>query len=94
MARYGLVDGGGPLLTMVTRLVEQKGVDLLLPLVPYLQHLGATLIVLGDGEQALADALDAAAAAHTQQVAFIRGTTRPWLTNCSAAPTSLRCRAD
>ena len=37
-----------------------------------LQHLGATLIVLGDGEQALADALTAAAAAHTQQVAFIR----------------------
>ncbi len=73
LARCGLVDGGGPLLTMVTRLVEQKGVDLLLPLVPYLQHLGATLIVLGDGEQALADALTAAAAAYPQQVAFIRG---------------------
>ncbi|MEP7202585.1 MAG: glycogen/starch synthase [Ilumatobacteraceae bacterium] len=73
LARYGLVDGGGPLLTMVTRLVEQKGVDLLLPLTPYLKHLGVTLIVLGDGEQGLADALTAAATVHPQQVAFVRG---------------------
>jgi starch synthase len=73
IARYGLTDGGGPLLTMVTRLVEQKGVDLLLPVVPFLKHLGASLIVLGDGEQGLADALTVAAAAHPQQVAFVRG---------------------
>ncbi|MEY2400362.1 MAG: starch synthase [Ilumatobacteraceae bacterium] len=73
ITRYGLTDGSGPLLTMVTRLVEQKGVDLLLPVVPFLKHLGASLIVLGDGEQGLADALTAAAAAHPQQVAFVRG---------------------
>jgi starch synthase len=73
IARYGLTDGSGPLLTMVTRLVEQKGVDLLLPVVPFLKHLGASLIVLGDGEQGLADALTVAAAAHPQQVAFVRG---------------------
>jgi starch synthase len=73
LARYGLVDGGGPLLTMVTRLADQKGVDLLVPLTPFLQALGATLIVLGDGEQGLADALVAASAEHPQQVAFVRG---------------------
>jgi starch synthase len=73
IARYGLTDGGGPLLTMVTRLVEQKGVDLALPVLPFLQHLGASLIVLGDGEQALADALTAAALASPEQVAFVRG---------------------
>ena len=73
MARYGLTDGGGPLLTMVTRLAEQKGVDLLVPLTPFLRRLGASLIVLGDGEQALADALAAAAAAHPHEVAFVRG---------------------
>ena len=73
LSRAGLVDGGGPLLTMVTRLVEQKGVDLALPLTPFLKHLGATLIVLGDGEQALADALTAAATADPEHVAFVRG---------------------
>ncbi|HZX55658.1 MAG TPA: glycogen/starch synthase [Ilumatobacteraceae bacterium] len=73
LARFGLVDGGGPLLTMVTRLADQKGVDLLLPVTPFLAPLGATLIVLGDGEQRLADGLHAAAAAHPQQVAFLRG---------------------
>ncbi|MEP7114548.1 MAG: glycogen/starch synthase [Ilumatobacteraceae bacterium] len=73
LARYGLRDGGGPLLTMVTRLAEQKGVDLLLPIAPFLGHLGASLIVLGDGEQALAEALTSAADAHPQEVAFVRG---------------------
>jgi len=73
LARFGLVDGGGPLLTMVTRLADQKGVDLLVPVTPFLDRLGATLIVLGDGEQRLAEAMQTAAAAHPQQVAFVRG---------------------
>ncbi|HEY7625919.1 MAG TPA: glycogen/starch synthase, partial [Ilumatobacteraceae bacterium] len=38
---HALSDGGGPLLTMVTRLADQKGVDLMLPLIPYLERLGA-----------------------------------------------------
>jgi starch synthase len=58
---------------MVSRLADQKGVDLLLPLTPFLEHLGATLIVLGDGDQGLAEALSAAASAHGAQVAFVRG---------------------
>ncbi len=29
LTRFGLTDGGGPLMTMVTRLADQKGVDLL-----------------------------------------------------------------
>ena len=73
LTRYGLTDGGGPLLTMVTRLAEQKGVDLLVPLTPFLRRLGASLIVLGDGEQGLADALTEAALAHPDEVAFVRG---------------------
>ena len=73
LARYELSDGGGPLLTMVTRLADQKGVDLVLPLAPFLRRLGATLIVLGDGDQGLADALAAASGAHPRQVAFVRG---------------------
>jgi starch synthase len=73
LTRHGLVDGSGPMLTMVTRLAEQKGVDLVLPLTPFLERLGATLIVLGDGDQGLADALTAAAASYPDQVAFVRG---------------------
>jgi starch synthase len=73
LERHGLHDGGGPLLTMVTRLADQKGVDLLVPLTPFLRPLGATLIVIGDGEQGLADALASSAAAHPHEVAFVRG---------------------
>jgi starch synthase len=73
LRRCQLVDDSGPLLTMVTRLANQKGVDLLVEITPFLRHLGATLIVLGDGEQGLADSLNAAVAAQPDRVAFIRG---------------------
>ena len=86
LARYGLVDGGGPLLTMVTRLAEQKGVDLLLPLTPFLRHLGATLIVLGDGEQGWPTRSTAAAAAVPAT-----GGVHPWLRR-SARPPAVRRR--
>lgn len=72
-ARYGLDEDSGPLLTMVTRLADQKGVDLVAPLAPFLHRLGAALIVLGDGEQWLADEVAAAAVTHPRQVAFVRG---------------------
>jgi starch synthase len=73
LARTGLHDGGGPLMTMVTRLADQKGVDLILPVTPFLRGLGASLIVIGDGQQGLADALTAAAIADPRHVAFVRG---------------------
>jgi starch synthase len=73
LARFGLTDGGGPLLTMVTRLADQKGVDLLLPVAPFLRGLGASLIVIGDGQQDLADAVTATADADPHRVAFVRG---------------------
>jgi starch synthase len=73
LSRFDLDDSGGPLLTMVTRLVDQKGVDLVVPLVAFLESLGATLIVLGDGDDGLAGALGAAAADHPRRMAFIRG---------------------
>lgn len=73
LSAHGLRDDGGPLLTMVTRLADQKGVDLVLPLAPYLPRLGAALIVLGDGDQWLADGLIAAVAANPDHVAFVRG---------------------
>lgn len=59
LSEFGLTptgtNGAGPLLAMVTRLVHQKGVDLLLPIVPYLRTMGARLAVLGSGDADLVD---------------------------------------
>ncbi len=61
------------LAVMVTRLVEQKGVDLLLPIVPFLAGIGARLVVLGSGEQHLVAGLRAAADRHPHHLAFVEG---------------------
>ena len=73
LGRVGLADGPGPLLVMVTRLVEQKGVDLALPLLPLLRRMPARLAVLGSGDAALAADLRAAALANPAHVAFVEG---------------------
>lgn len=52
-ADLGLVDGG-PLIGMVTRFTEQKAVDRVFALAPYLEGLGAQLVVLGSGDPELA----------------------------------------
>lgn len=65
--------GDEPVIGMVTRLTEQKGIDLVLGLVPFLPTLPARLVVLGAGDPATADALRAAAAAHPDHVAFTEG---------------------
>lgn len=68
-----LPDDNVPLVVMVTRLTGQKGVDLVLPLVPFLERLPAQLAVLGAGEAALSDALSAAAGVHPGTLAFVEG---------------------
>ena len=65
-------DEAGPLAVMVTRLTEQKGLDLVLPLLDYLDTLPLRLAVLGSGDAELAGSLTAAAAADPGRVAFIR----------------------
>lgn len=69
----GLPASDGPLVVMVTRLVEQKGVDLALPVLDFLPTMPAQLAVLGSGEVALASALRRAAADHPDHVAFVEG---------------------
>ena len=69
----GLADDDSPLVVMVTRLVDQKGVDLALACIPFLERLPAQLAVLGDGDEALASALRQAADEHPGVVAFHRG---------------------
>ncbi len=50
----GLAPGSDPLIGMVTRLVDQKGLDLALGLVPYLERMGARMVLLGSGDERLA----------------------------------------
>lgn len=69
----GLPDLPGPLAVVVTRLADQKGVDLIVPLLPLLDRLPGQVAVLGDGDAQLAAALTAAAAAQPDRVAFRRG---------------------
>lgn len=69
----GWEEGQGPLIGMVTRLVEQKGIDLVLGLVPYLQHMGARLLLLGSGAERLSMWARQLAVEYPDQFAFIEG---------------------
>ncbi|SMY09542.1 glycogen synthase GlgA [Flavimaricola marinus] len=60
-AEIGLDEAEGPLCVMITRLTEQKGVDLLLEAMPTLLARGGQLAVLGSGDPAFEDALRNAA---------------------------------
>lgn len=59
-----------PLLAVISRLVPQKGIDLLLEALPALLHRQIGLVVLGKGDPAIEDGLARIAAAHPDQVAF------------------------
>ena len=60
-----------PLFCVVSRLAEQKGLDLVLENVAYLIQLGAQLLVLGTGDPVLEEGFKAAAQAHPGRVAAI-----------------------
>ena len=75
---WALEDAGGPIIGVVTRLVEQKGMDLVLDALPGLLAEGAQLVVLGSGDARLEEAFRAAAVTHRGQVDI---TTMQSLTN-------------
>jgi len=66
----GLSPADGPLAGMVGRLVEQKGLEVLLPALDSLIAEGWSLAVLGTGQETYERALAAAAARHPGRVAF------------------------
>ncbi len=67
------LDADGPIFGMVTRLVHQKGIDLVLGAIPSLLAHGARLVVLGDGETRFEAGFAAAARANpTRIAAFLR----------------------
>lgn len=71
--RVGWEQTSGPLIGMVTRLVEQKGIDILLGLVPYLEHMGAQLLLLGSGAEQLSLWAAHLAEEYPEQFAYIDG---------------------
>lgn len=73
VAALGWPDDTQPLIGMVTRLTDQKGIDLVLDAIRFLPTLPARLAVLGAGDRTTADALRAATTAHPDRVAFTDG---------------------
>jgi starch synthase len=67
------VDGTRPLLGVVGRLVEQKGVDLLTAVAPKVIDEGSQLAVLGTGEPAYEEQWRVLAASHPDRVALTLG---------------------
>ena len=67
------LDADGPIFGMVTRLVTQKGIDLVLGAIPALIGNGVRMVVLGDGERRYEEALAVAARAYPSRIAaFLR----------------------
>lgn len=67
------VQPAAPLIGVVSRLTEQKGLHLLLEALPELMNRGGQLVLLGSGDAELERAFGAAAAAHPEQVAVVIG---------------------
>ncbi len=68
-AEFGLKPAEGPLAVVVSRLSDQKGLDLLLAALPALTRCGGQLALLGSGDRRLENAWLGAAAAQPGQVA-------------------------
>jgi starch synthase len=66
---FGLPPDAAPLICMVSRLTTQKGIDLVAATLDAMVDSGARLVVLGNGDPALEDALRAGAQRHPDRVA-------------------------
>jgi starch synthase len=73
LTRLGFAGSSTPLAVAVTRLTDQKGIDLLVPLVPLLEQIPMRLAILGSGDAQLAATLHAVAASHPDWFAFVEG---------------------
>jgi len=72
--QFGLLaEPGAPLLGLVSRLTSQKGLDLVLSVLPEIIRMGGQLVVQGTGEAALEAAFRIAAEAHPGRVGVLLG---------------------
>ncbi len=73
-AQFGLaIDPAAPLLGVVSRLTSQKGLDLVLSVLPDIVRMGGQLVVQGTGEPALEAAFRMAADTHPGRVGVLLG---------------------
>ena len=72
-AKFGLDGTDGPLFCVISRLTDQKGMDLLLQTVDGIVDLGGRLAVLGSGEAYLEDGFRHATVRHPGKVAINTG---------------------
>ncbi|NHT77945.1 glycogen synthase GlgA [Rhizobiaceae bacterium CRRU44] len=75
--RFGLVATDGPLFCVVSRLTDQKGMDVLAGVIDMIVDNGGTLAVLGSGDPALEAAFRTAAAVHPGRVGIVVGYDEP-----------------
>ena len=73
LGELGWTDDGAPIVGMVTRLVEQKGVDIALDASRFLAHVPARLVVLGAGDKSLAEQARRDAELAPDRIAFVEG---------------------
>lgn len=64
LERLGLADDGAPVVGMVTRLADQKGLDIATEALPALMDLGIRLVILGTGDEKYHRLLSRAAERH------------------------------
>ncbi|WP_377292293.1 glycogen synthase GlgA [Rhizobium sp. SG2393] len=76
-AEFGLEAGDGPLFCVISRLTWQKGMDLLVEVIPEIVASGGRLAILGSGDPGLETALFAAAGRHPGRVAITTGYNEP-----------------
>ncbi len=69
----GLGDGPGPIVGMVSRMVGQKGIDLVLDLASFLPTIPARLVLHGSGDPGLIEAAQRAAADLPDHVTVVSG---------------------
>ncbi len=72
-AEFGLPETAQPLIGVVTRFAEQKGIDLVVEAGRFLDTIGAQLIVLGSGDPALATRVRQLESSMRDRVAFREG---------------------
>ena len=67
-ARIRMKGSDGPLIGMVTRLVDQKGLDILTEALPVIMSLGVQLVILGTGDEKYHRILSDAAGRYTKKM--------------------------
>ncbi len=71
LGRFGWKSSNNPIMGVVSRLVDQKGIDLLTGLGPYLAHLPARLVILGSGQSDLTQLVEDLVVSYPHHVAAV-----------------------